>query len=633
MPSPINEIERSLIKARKLLLASRNSAGHWIGELSSSALSTATALCALTLVVREGGNLTNGEALLERGRRWLIGHQNDDGGWGDTTDSPTNISTTTLCWAALSMGAADGDGATALRMAEDWLRNNVGELTPNAIAETICERYGIDRTFSIPILTLCAISGRFGAGRNAWREIPRLPFELGAIPRTWYSRLGLPVVSYALPALIAIGMAQHHHNPTRNPLLRILRNGTRRKTLRVLREIQPESGGFLEAAPLTSFVAMNLLQCQPVDHPVIRKCVEFLVNTAREDGSWPIDTNLSLWVTTLSIKALAGGGQIDDALSGPDREMLLRWILDMQTKTKHAYTLAAPGGWAWTDLSGGVPDGDDTPGALLALHHLASGNGKILGPEIRVSAEAGVSWLVDLQNRDGGIPTFCRGWGKLPFDESSPDLTAHALRAWLIWRDELDSSLGKKVDAAAHRAIRYLVAAQHDDGSWIPLWFGNQAEAKQQNPLYGTTHALRIPDFPSAWHGAGHEASWSSARDKATRWLLAAQNSNGGWGGAPGLDPTIEETAHAVDTLAVLLDSPSNCVESERLRLEEAIRLGCGWLITNTDGGTRFDPAPIGLYFANLWYHEQLYPLIFTVSALTRARRHISDPTGPERFS
>ena len=30
--------------------------------------------------------------------------------------------------------------------------------------------------------------------------------------------------------------------------------------------------------------------------------------------------------------------------------------------------------------------------------------------------------------------------------------------------------------------------------------------------------------------------------------------------------------------------------------------------------GTR--PTPIGLYFANLWYSEKLYPIIWTVEAL-----------------
>ena len=60
-------------------------------------------------------------------------------------------------------------------------------------------------------------------------------------------------------------------------------------------------------------------------HPVVRLGLRFLLDSARSDGSWPIDTNLATWVTTL----------------------------------------AAPGGWAWTDLSGGVPDADGTAGAVL----------------------------------------------------------------------------------------------------------------------------------------------------------------------------------------------------------------------------------------------------------------------------
>src|SRR6266436_6288752 len=43
------------------------------------------------------------------------------------------------------------------------------------------------------------------------------------------------------------------------------------------------------------------------------------------------------------------------------------WLLRQQYRVEHPYTHAAPGGWAWTDLPGGVPDADDTAGAVLAL--------------------------------------------------------------------------------------------------------------------------------------------------------------------------------------------------------------------------------------------------------------------------
>ena len=49
---------------------------------------------------------------------------------------------------------------------------------------------------------------------------------------------------------------------------------------------------------------------------------------------------------------------------------------------------------------------------------------------------------------------------------------------------------------------------------------------------------------------------------------------------------------------------------------DEVVERGVTWLMVNTARGTQFRAAPIGLYFASLWYAEELYPLIFTVGAL-----------------
>ena len=212
-----------------------------------------------------------------RMRHWLADHQNGDGGWGDTANSPSNISTTVLCWAAFGAHApAAKQHSSTMDRVEAWLRREAGELTTAGLVKAIGESYGKDRTFSVPILTMCALSGRFGTGREAWGSITRLPFELAALPHQWFRRVGLPVVSYALPALIAIGQAQHFHRPTRNPLMRWLRNLIRDKTLRVLQQVQPESGGFLEAAPLTSFVAMSLVSIGRADHPVTQRGIAFI---------------------------------------------------------------------------------------------------------------------------------------------------------------------------------------------------------------------------------------------------------------------------------------------------------------------------------------------------------------------
>ena len=81
---------------------------------------------------------------------------------------------------------------------------------------------------------------------------------------------------------------------------------------------------------------------------------------------------------------------------------------------------------------------------------------------------AGTNWLLKLQNADGGIPTFCRGWTNLPFDRSAPDLTAHALRAWNAWLPELPADLQPRVRPAMERGLQYLARAQTPEGAWIP---------------------------------------------------------------------------------------------------------------------------------------------------------------------
>ena len=235
------------------LLAGREGRAHWTGDLSASALSTATAIIALSIAE---GSAAQHE--IERGLRWLSEHPNDDGGWGDTLLSRSNISTTALVWAAFG---ANREGRTPT--GESWLRQRVevasdapGEVFFPALTRAILERYGKDRTFSVPILTACALTGRLGEGRQAWASVLPLPFELAALPHQVFALARLPVVSYALPALIAIGQAGHCHRPTRNPFLRLIRNGLKARTLRVLTSIQPTSGGFLEATPLTSFVVI-----------------------------------------------------------------------------------------------------------------------------------------------------------------------------------------------------------------------------------------------------------------------------------------------------------------------------------------------------------------------------------------
>jgi len=590
-----------LENARSALLAERNAAGHWTGELSTSALSTATALVALGSVDPARHRDRVADAC-----RWLVANRNPDGGWGDTVKSVSNISTTLLCWSALTRFGGD-EAVDAVRRASHWIRDYAGSLEPALLAETVKARYGKDRTFSVPILMLCAICGTLGP--RGWGHVLRLPHWLAAFPRSWFAALRLPVVSYALPALIAIGYARSRNAAVKWP------DPLWPRLSKLLASIQPASGGFLEAAPLTSFVTMALVAAGEREHPVVKQGVAFLLDTVRPDGSWPIDTNLATWTTTLAVKALAAGeeGSTGDRTLFDGQDRVRSWLLAQQYRERHPFTDAAPGGWAWTDLSGGVPDADDTPGALLALKALPPGSA---AGESRAAAEAGVVWLLDLQNRDGGVPTFCRGWGALPFDRSSPDLTAHTLRAWRAWRGEMPDRVRLRIDLATEKGLAFLLREQRPDGSWRPLWFGNQhRRGDEENPTYGTAKVLlALAEIDRSGEAAKRGAAW----------LLSHQNDDGGWGAARGATPsTIEETALALGALTFLHSGTPTLQPSTAPlpRIHPAFARGVAWLDRATAGGTRFEASPIGFYFAKLWYFERLYPIVWTVEALGRMNR------------
>ena len=579
------------------LIEEQNNQGFWTGRLSSSALGVSVSIVAIKLK-----GLPNHQERVNKGLQWLYKNVNVDGGYGDTLDSESNVSTSFLCYAAITFcQTAEFDGSKVLKGIENYLEIQNISLKSGSISKSVLKYYGKDYTFSVPILSMLTICGILG--EDDIKKIPQLPFELTLLPSSIYRFFNMQVVSYAIPALVAVGIYLHKRKNRSNFLVRFIRNRSINPAIKKLSGLVPESGGFLEAIPLTAFVSMCLIKSNQSDNIIVEKGISFLYKQHREDGSWPIDTDLSTWITTLSVKAL--GYRLGETLNKESIDKLRNHLLKLQYKTKHPFNSAEPGGWGWTSYAGSVPDADDTPGAILALLEMYEGK------EAETKAIInGCNWLVNLQNGDGGIPTFCKGWARLPFDQSCADLSGHTIlaitRSIEVLGDKIPSSQKKKFVRCLNRAVKYLQKNQQHNGAWLPLWFGNQNTWDKKNPVYGTAKVsiYIIDSLKCGWLDYKLRSELLLMLSLAQGYLLQQQNPNGSWGGYKDTEGSIEETSLAICALTK--------------KDKEACSKAFEWLEKeyNTNG---LKSKPIGLYFATLWYDEKMYPLTFYIEALRKS--------------
>lgn len=558
----------------KKLLSLRDEGGAWTGELSSSAISTAVSAYALHLCDKK-----RYKAEIKSALKWLKDSAIGGFSWGDTPESPANPSATILALCALKpyrdlpefKGSFDG-GIEKLKELCDF-SSSLG------FAKSVLKIYGSDLTFSAPILAMCASANLGDFDGGLWRHVPRLPFELALLSSKVFGALKLPVVSYAIPALVCVGLLRAFKVGALSKLSARIFAG---RLLKKIEAMQPSSGGFLEAVPLTAFCAICLSESGLEASGVFPRAINFILSMRRADGSFPIDANLQNWLTSMSAWALG------DELESGEREKLISIISSRNIRKPHPFTGAKPGAWAWISSDGGVPDADDTSAALCALFKLGA------SAELDC-VKSGLRWLMNLQNLDGGIPTFCKGWNKLPFDRSCPDISAHAHKAMRLWLNSFDDVFKFCLEQSMLGIENYLKNSQASDGSWTSLWFGDQDCPGGVAPVLGTAIVLE------------HLGEWGSGRDfceKAAEFLMSCRNEDFAWGGAKGVRSKRIITARAISALS----NYKNFAETLDLSLRALLDFD------------ESESEAVGLYFAKLWYSEKLYPHIHNLSALKSLR-------------
>ncbi len=527
--------------------------GAWTDRLSSSAVPTSMAL-----VVLSRADPDRYRCHIEEGLRWLRDHQREDGGWGQAdADPPSDTAATGFAVAALS--SLDPEGSrSCLARAADYITANGGE---SAIVGDV-------RTWRELVAILWVL-----VGLREIDKVPRQPIEAMLLPAQIRNR-----ASIALPGVVALGAWQTralHWSPPRLALRRLAEP----KGMAWLRALQGPNGGIEECQLMAGFVFMGLEMAGPgVGDDIQRGCVNYLLGTRRPDGSWATDRDLEIAVTAYAILALA---EFCDVAAEPRLAPTRDWLLSTQWRKPFDPLGQPAGGWSWA-VPSGWPESEDTAVVLAVLSELGV-------TKKDPSIQLGVRWLLRQQNRNGSWSEWIRGASQL-FDGPCPGVTAHVVMA--LRRPSVYDGRG----SALVRALRYFRSAQGSDGAFSSLWF--------RDSTHGTAKVLE------AYADIRRETD--PVAERARRWLLANQRTDGGWPATVAEGPpdggTVEETSWA---LYSLLRAGQPAWDDEITRAVE-------WLTENQDGDGTWRPSAVGLYYPTMYYSDDLIAHTYALRALGR---------------
>ena len=493
MPFDRAEFDQTLANARERLLAARNAAGHWEGELSSmpspprrrflpctrwSPRSKAK-LATRDLVTRAG-------RLIREGLAWLALHQNADGGWGIRPEVSATSARRRSAGRHSWRKRTGRRGRTRRRFgrSSSGCVHARGSLAPRCARMRSPTGTGWTGTFSVPILTMMALAGRLGPGAEAWDLVPALPFELAAFPQRWFKWLKLPVVSYALPALIAIGQVRHVCGRAGVSPCASVRTITRGRTLRLLRANSAD-----ERRLPGGDAADELRRDEPRRRGAGRSRGraargQFLVRSVRRTAPGR-STPTSRRGSPRCRSTHSPTTRFPPGRPARDRAKVREWLLSQQYRTEHPYTLADPGRLGVDRPARRRPRRRRHPGraARPAITWATSTTAPAPPPR---PASAGC-W--DSRTPTAASPPSAAAGASSPSTAAAPT-SPPIPSAWQAWADDLPASLARAPKSAS-RAHGYLATVQAPDGHWSPLWFGNQHRREEDNPTYGTSRILR----------------------------------------------------------------------------------------------------------------------------------------------
>ena len=491
----LTELDAVIDRGTRRLLELQRPDGVWVGELESNVTMTAQHLFwnhALGLRTPD---------LDRRIANELMARMRDDGTWSIWFEGPADLSTSIEAYVALRMCGVD----------------------PGPKAKEFIRRQGGIRKARLFTKCFLALLGHW-----PWQRMVPIPPELVLLPPSAPFSI-YDFACWARQTFVALALAQslrpvrpadvdlrdigavpgRSRAPLRRDPLRRLAQRRAEEWIRARQEADGSWGG-IQPPWVWGIIALDALG-HGFEDDTLRRAVEGWQGFMVDDGDRlrPEACQSPVWDTALAVLALRSCGVPADH---PQLVRAGEYLLREEVTVKGDWSIRvpglAPGGWAFEYENDLYPDVDDAAVVPLALRALGIGDDAV---------RRGLDWVVGMQSKSGGWGAFdvdsnAMWLYRIPFcdfgkvtDEPSSDVTAHALEALA------PEGYGDAVE----RGLRWLRREQEQDGSWFGRWGVNH--------IYGTGAAL--PALEAC--GVPHD---DPAFRRAVAWLDSVQQEDGGFG-------------------------------------------------------------------------------------------------------
>lgn len=490
-----------------------------------------TALAAMAMTTKK--DLYKDQA--NNGLHYLNFSRNSDGGWGRTPIGKTDKYATTICQTAfdayLKGATPDLIHLAASTLSSWWLRE-----VPKSIL-------GLAPDSSMLKIIETLISTDIAGEIMADIALEYIPSSLGMIPPS------------GRPLIIALACIRKMRAKVISPIVQ--------STLRRLVSYQSLSGSWSEDVNSTSLcvLCLNLAGIYPENQ---NRALSWLASIQYRSGAWPCFARMANWnigiTSFIAARYFKSKSQIIRECGS---------FLAAGANLDGSYGMLSPYSY---------PDLDDTAVVLRGLKALSGGN------TYKEQIGRAFQYLVNFQNLDGSWSTFSEVTQLPPYCSSFPpvhiksmDVTVHVLQALL--------EAGLHVSSPqVQKGLTWLAGQQELDGSWKSTWYiGN---------TYATAQVLELLSDCKIW---------PQLRNRAVKWLAAAQKDNGSWpAGSAG------ECGLAVTALL------KNGMAPDALPIRKGIERICSLQLP--DGS--FQPAYGGTYVDGLNYEDPISDTLAAVKAL-----------------